>query len=58
LAKALYRAYRKNITSTEEKVKEAISFFKDLELDIEKSYLNPNSIDDYDFILKGVFSDG
>jgi hypothetical protein len=55
LAKAIFNTYHKKLASKDEKVFEVIKYFADLGININTAYLNPNSVDDYDDLLKGAF---
>lgn len=55
LAEAIYHLYEMGISSKEEKMEKTYAYFKDRGLDLAKPYLNPNSVDYYDELFKGVF---
>jgi HopA1 effector protein family len=55
LAEAVYNTYKKGIRSLDAKVSEIIQYFAGSGIDINHAYLNPNSVDDYDVLLRGEF---
>jgi hypothetical protein len=60
LAESIGDIYTKSPIPTGERTAQVASYFKTLGLDLEKLYLNPNSVDDYELLFKagGVFNPG
>jgi hypothetical protein len=56
LAESIYEVYQnKDICSAAMKVMEVKRYFKNSGIDIDRPYLNPGSIDNYDAVFDGVF---
>ena len=55
LAEAIYNTCKKEIRSPDVKVLEVNRYFASLGIDFDRAYLNPNSVDDYDVLLRGAF---
>jgi HopA1 effector protein family len=57
LAKSLHLIREKNINSVEEAIEQISSYFSKMGIDLlQKPFLNPNSVDDYDIVANNYYS--
>jgi len=55
LAEAIYETCKSGVMSSDAKLSEVIKYFAKLGIDLNRAYINPNSVDDYDILLSGAF---
>jgi hypothetical protein len=55
-AEAIHYTYKYGARSLDMKVSQVMKYFFSLGIDLNRAYLNPNSVDDYDVLLKGAFN--
>ena len=57
-AQALCDAHKKADVSSVKRLEYIEAYFKTLDIDLGRPYLNSSSIDDYDILLEGAFDNG